>query len=231
MALVLLDDLKTYLGISLGDTSDDAWLNLQNDAVSKVIEDYCGRKLEQGSYVQIWYRDDFEDYQKRDFLYAYHYPVISVTSIIESEYIDGAYVDTTLDSTEYRITKNIGKLKKLECGYNRRWFNNLKPMSKITLTFDAGYSLADMPEAIRQAVFGIIGEQYSNYKSGITQNFGKDLQRVSIPGVASFDFDYSLQANERSNKYGMFLGNWLNMLDPYRSERVLVGEIGEIDVA
>jgi hypothetical protein len=69
----------------------------------------------------------------------------------------------------------------------------------------------------------IIEERYNKKKSGISLNFGSDVQRVSIAGTISVDFDYSLQSNERVSAYGTILGNYINVLDQYRSERVLTG--------
>ncbi len=43
----------------------------------------------------------------------------------------------------------------------------------------------------------------------------------------SIDFDYTLQANERKTGFGMILGNYVNILDQYRSERPLIGAIKE----
>jgi hypothetical protein len=58
----------------------------------------------------------------------------------------------------------------------------------------------------------------------VALNFGSNVQRISVPGVMGIDFDYTLSTNERNNKYGMILGDYLNVFDNYRSERTLVGE-------
>ena len=68
-------------------------------------------------------------------------------------------------------------------------------------------------------------DERNNKINNIAPNFGSNVQRLSIPGTMSIDFDYTLQANERSSSFGMFLGNYINVVDYYRSERVAIGQV------
>ena len=68
-----------------------------------------------------------------------------------------------------------------------------------------------------------MGERYNKKSSGVDLNFGSDVQRVSIPGAISIDFDYSLSNNERKSAYGVILGSNSNILDDWRSERSVIG--------
>jgi len=96
-------------------------------------------------------------------------------------------------------------------------------LQELEVEYTAGYS--DIPSVIEDVVFNVVEQRYNKKASGVALSFGNDVQRVSIPGVMSVDFDYTLQANERQSKYGMILGNYGNVLDPWRSERALIGEI------
>ena len=212
--LVTLEDMKDYLGIDSGDTTYDDFLTSQINLISNAIELYCGRKLELASYTQTFYKDDFIDSGLTSYkdLYLYHFPLVTLTSVDE----DGESVALT----DVRKQDAHALLRRLESDRVVSWFNCV---NKIEISYDAGYST--IPLVIQDVVFALVAERYNKKVNGIDVNFGNDVQRVSIPGVMSIDFDYTLQANERSNPYGMILGNYINVLDPFRSERVLLGEI------
>jgi hypothetical protein len=151
--------------------------------------------------------------------------VISIGSIKE---IEGTS-ETTLTTSQYLLDSRVGFIKRIVDNNLSRWFIGLDENSRIEVEFTAGY--ANVPVTIQHVCYELIAERYNRKKSGNTLNFGKDVQRVSIPGTISIDFDYSLQSNERSQKYGMFIGNYANVLDPFRSERALVGKIKEVHIA
>jgi len=208
--IVTLAEMKEYLGIT--DATYDDYLTQQLTMVNSAIENYCGRKFDEVTYTQEFYRDDSHDVSVPD-LYTYHYPISSVASIQDE---DGA------DYTEYRLAKRKGKLTK-ECGLRKDiWFRCSR---KLTVVYTAGYD--EKPEDLKQVVYSLVSESYNKKLNGIDVGFGSDVQRISVAGVMSIDFDYTLQKNERSNAFGMIIGNWANVLDHYRSERVLTGEIWE----
>ena len=197
--LVSLADMKTYLGIT--GTTWDAFLTEQLQLVSDTVEAYCGRKFESATYVQTFYSDDYT-YPVKD-IPLFHYPVTSIVSVEE---------DTTA-ITDFRIHGPTGTITNT-CG----WFNSGK---ELAVEYVAGFST--IPTVIQSVVKSIVEERYNKKTSGVALNFGSDVQRISIPGTISIDFDYSLSGNDRKTAYGMVLGNYVNMLDGYRSERVVVG--------
>lgn len=219
--LVTLEDMKIRLGIPDATTDHDDFLNSQITIISDTIEAYCLRKFEQASYTQTYYYDDFSDITPLRNLLMFHYPMISLTSIEEKD-SDGVVSDT-LTSSSYRVHSPSGKVKRLEGAYPSSWFSN--GAYSVDMVYEAGYAYADIPKPIQEAVYGLVEERYNKDQSNVNVNFGSDVQRVSIPGAISVDFDYSLQANERTSKFGMILGNYSNVLDPYRSERAVLGEI------
>lgn len=203
--LVALNDMKAYLSIPILDTTYDAFLNTQIDIVSEAIEGYCGRKFLEDTYTQVFYPKDIQVMPK--YLMLYHYPVTEVISIFE----DG--VELTDFITLYsqgRIDKRLG-----------RFF--CYGVEDVTVNYKAGFITC--PKTIESVVYAIVEEKYNKRKAGLNVNFGSDVQSISIPGSINIQFDYTLTQNDRKNAFGMILGNYSNVLDPYRSERVLTGTI------
>lgn len=210
MGLITLVDLKARLGIT--GTGDDDFLNIQIEYVSDVIEGYCGRKFSQASYTQTYYSDDMLDRGRSlESIFSFHYPIISITSFKE----DGE------DLSGYRTHVETGKFNKVESGYKESWFSD--GSKEIEIVYEAGYAV--IPTIITETLVAIIGERYNKHSSGVALDFGSDVQRVSIPGTISIDFDYTLENNSRSRRFGAVIGNHANMLDPFRSERVILGAI------
>lgn len=202
MALVTLVELKDRLGITTSD--DDLFLQAEIDYISDVVSNYCGRNFEQASYTQTIYRDESG---LIDSFYLYHFPVSAISEI---------RVDSTVWAVDnYRFNKKTGKIK----------FNYHVNYNEIEIDFTAGYLVSDVPLIVKNVVYSIVEERYNKKKSGVALNFGSDVQRISVAGVMSIDFDYTLENNERAKRYGMVIGNYSNMLDPYRSERVVIGNL------
>lgn len=223
--LVTLDDMKTYLKIPLVDTTYDDFLTREINIISTAGNNYCGRILEQGSYTETWYGQDFPDTSYIPELFSFHYPVISITQIDIIERSQGVDSTTTLTADEYRLYKSKGKLKRVDAdSYSQKqWFSEASiNNTRIEIQYDAGY--AAVPMDIQGAVFEIVAQRYQKEKSDLGMDFGSNVQRVGIPGVMNIDFDYTLTKNERENAFGIFLGDHLNVFDFYRSERSSISQ-------
>ncbi len=210
--LVSLADMKAFLDIDPMDTTQDVFLTLQLNIISETIESYCGRKFLQGNYTQYYYLDEMGNTEE---VQAYHYPVVSVSSILEN--------DTALTDS-YRIEKEIGLFIREKRLWLQSSFVSWSVVPKLTIAYSAGY--AAIPYAIQYVVTSWVQEKYNRKSAGIDLNFGSDVQKVSIPGALSIDFDYTLTNNDRSNAFGNIIGNYVNVLDPYRSERRIIGKLG-----
>jgi len=197
--LVTLADMKTYLGIA--DASYDTFLTEQLTVVSEAVEFYCRRKFEVTNYVQTFYNWDYPIKMRTD---LFMFPMISLTSIVE----DGA----TLDTTEYVTNLKYATVVK-ETGFFR--------CKETVVTYQAGHAV--IPTLLQNVVKEIVETRYNKKTSGVALNFGSDVQRVSIPGTISIDFDYTLSNNDRTTPFGVILGSHLNILDIYRSERSVYG--------
>lgn len=196
-----LSNVKSRLGIT--GTEYDAFLTQQITLVSDVIEAYCRRKFAQKSYIQTFYKSD---YRSSSQLELYHYPLISVQSIER----DGE----ELDDDYFRIHKPTARITGID---GTRFFVS----EETVVEYTAGY--ATIPSPILAVLDAVVGERYNKKSSGVDLNFGSDVQRISIPGAISIDFDYSLSNNERKSSYGQILGSNANILDDWRSERSVIG--------
>ena len=201
--LVSLADIKSYLGISSGDTTYDAFLTAQGQLISDTIEAYCNRKFEVATYTQKFYNDEFGMIVKS--ISTFHYPLKTVTSVTED----------TVALTDFRIHFPSGKLTNLLGFFSRG-------VKEVEVIYQAGYDV--IPTPIQSVLLNLVQERYNKHISGVSLNFGSDVQSISIPGAISVQFDYSLQSNERKSAFGTLLGNYINVLDYYRSERSLIGE-------
>lgn len=198
--LVSLADMKAYLGIPTLDTTYDAFLNQQLQLVSDSVEGYCGRKFELATYEQTYYLSDYSPSHTAVLLY--HYPVTVVNSVLLG----------TEATTDFRVNYPTGTLIG-EYG--------LFQCDTVTVNYEAGY--ATIPSPIQYVVYSVVEQNYNKKKNGVALSFGSDVQSISIPGVISVQFDYSLDSNQRVNAYGVLLGSFVNMIDQYRSERVIIG--------
>lgn len=201
--LVTLAAMKQYLGIDALDTTWDAFLNAQISYISDVVESYCGRKFAAADYVQTYYSSDYIGrYYK---LETFHYPLISVTSITQDD-LDPYETDS------YRFHKPTGFITR---GDGFFWGKETE------IVYRAGYET--IPSIIQNVVMSLVEGRYNKEKAGVDLNFGAGVQRISIPGTISIDFDYTLTSNERTNQFGAVIGDQANMLDYFRSERAIIG--------
>lgn len=211
--LVTLSEVKDYLGVSGG--ADDTFLQSQIDLFSQAISYYCRRNFEAANYIQDFYKEDMDQREipVKELSLA-EYPLNSVTQIL---------VDTeVVDPSEYRFIGKYGKIVFL-----RGKEKYLCSGSRIRVSYNAGYS--SIPVTLKDVCYSLIAERYTKKKTGAALSFGSDVQQVSIPGVISISYDYTLSSNERSSSFGTLLGSYVNILDFYRSEKQAIGP-GKIEV-
>lgn len=201
--LISLTDLKNSLGIT-GSTYD-SFLVEQEEIISQSVEGYCGRKFLVGNYVQTFYGEDYLDSDNSS-LQLFHYPVVGNLTSIE--------LDTVDISADVRVHKETSTLLS-NSGFFQYGYGEL------IVEYTAG--LATLPAPVASVITSLVEERYNKKLNGVSLNFGSDVQSISIPGTISVAFDYSLQSNDRKIAYGTILGNYVNVLDAYRSDRRIVG--------
>lgn len=203
MSLDTLSNVKSRLGITTSE--DDSFLTAQIALISDVIEAYCRRKFSETTWIQTFYEEDILD---RRNMTLFHFPVTEVVGLL----VD----DVEVDVDNYRLHKPTGYVKMLE-GYL---------VGDVVVEYTAGY--ATIPSPILAVLDALVNERYNKKKAGVDLSFGSDVQRISIPGAISIDFDYSLANNDRKSAYGTIIGNYANVLDDWRSERAVIGS-GKIE--
>lgn len=192
-------NIKSRLGITT--SQYDTFITTQATLISDVIEAYCRRTFTETDYEQTFYQGDYTPSGR---LELFQFPVTDV--VIEEDGVE-------LDSEYYRVHGSSGIITRT----NGKFFWS----EETVVTYTAGYS--EIPTPILGVLDSLVLERYNKYISGVNLNFGSDVQRISIPGAISIDFDYTLNNNERKNEFGSILGNNLNILDHYRSERAVIG--------
>lgn len=197
--LSTLSEVKSRLGITTSDY--DSFLTQQITLISDVIEAYCRRKFSATSWVQTFYKNELTDPHTIE---LYHYPLITLDSVVVD---DVAVTDTLI------LHKPTARIRKEDGG----WLYG----NEIVVSYDAGYAV--IPSPILEVLDSLVQQRYNKKVAGVELNFGSDVQRISIPGAISIDFDYSLSNNERKSSYGTILGNYANVLDDWRSERSVIG--------
>lgn len=195
-----LENVKDRLGIE--DTEYDEFLTQQIQLISDVIEAYCRRKFAAANWRQTFYRDEIGSPK---ILELYQFPLIELDSIT----VD----DEEEDIQDFRLHKPTARIRRTDQG----WITG----EEIVVDYEAGYET--IPSPILEVLDSLVSQRYNKRKAGVDLNFGSDVQRVSIPGAISIDFDYSLSNNERSSSYGTILGSYANVLDDWRSERAVIG--------
>lgn len=201
--LLTLADFKTAYSIS--GTTYDTFLTDRLTFVSAAVEGYCARKFIQKTYDQTFYGNAYPNGVKK--LFLFHYPVASITTIEEDD----------VAITEYRVQKPSGRL------VSNSLF--LAAAEELVVRYVAGYLYADVPHVVKQAVRNIVKEDYDRKLNGMDISLGKDIQRISIPGVISFDFDYTQSSSDRDLAFGQIIGSQANLLDSFRSERIVTSGV------
>jgi hypothetical protein len=143
--LLTLAELKTMLGISTTDTSEDAQLAMWITQFSDMVATMCNRVFAKEKVEETW-RGDLPPYDTQNGrVFLTHYPVAD-TDIESVSAPDG----TPIDSSGYEIENRAGKLQ----FFNTSW------SEPIRITYSGGYDLpAEAPPALKHAVVMLIREE------------------------------------------------------------------------
>ena len=163
--LITLAQAKLHLRVDI--TADDALITGMVSAARQHVEINTGR-----SFAQHTYRADIASFH--DVIVLPHRPIQSITQI-QYYNTDSPEALTTLSSTIYslyadRIVRNYGEV------WPTAWA--IKP-NAVQITYVAGYlsnaspRAATFPEAIRQAMYLIIGDLYENREAQFTTGFNQ----------------------------------------------------------
>lgn len=198
MALIDLDTVKTYLGIT--GTDDDAYLQQQIDAASAMVESYCGREFDRVTDQEQVIEEPTQHVMLTRF------PLHSITTITD---VDG----NEFNSDAFYFDARSGWL---------RWaYDGLKwqATDKITVTYDGGYD--DIPKDLETVLLDMVATRY--YQRG--QDMSRPVRSETTDGIGSFTYAVDSSFFGGGAGSGGF-GNWpihqyAGVLDLYRIETVL----------
>lgn len=143
MSYIQLEDLKTYLGIPLATTSDDALLRSMISHAGKAIETYCGRKFE--AWVET-------RYYRSDALIEGNTLLLDTDLIAVNTLTNGDTAATVIPATEYwLVDRNFGPPYygiKLKSSSTHSWQWDTDCWVSVAATW--GYSTTP-PEDVSQA--------------------------------------------------------------------------------
>lgn len=211
--LIPLFKVKEYLGIEASDTTYDAFLTEQILIISDAFERYCGRKFLRSNYTQTFYRDELPSEWTRE-LFLCQYPVHSIASILVND----------VEFTDYRLVKDTGLLRS-RYGFFYSNVNIDESADELTVIYNAGFDI--LPATLRDVFYNLISERYNKKINNVDLNFGSNVQRVSIPGTISIDYDYTLESNSSGRAFGVIVRDSANVLDQFKSERKYIGVLRE----
>ena len=133
-ALLTLEELKSILGLSSTDTSEDDQLNMWIDQYSDVVATMCNRVFAYEQVQETWRGDTMPFDCPR--LFLTHYPVAD-DDIVSVESPRGSIIDPSA----YEIENKSGKVR-----LNGAW------SEPVTVTYSGGYKLPDeAPDALKTA--------------------------------------------------------------------------------
>lgn len=192
-ALVALSDAKDFLKVS--SENEDAIIESMINRASSWTNDYTQRLLLSRANT------DYYDGDGTGTLILNQYPVTTLTSLnddVDRTFGAGTAINV---STDVVIDNNNGLIRL----FNRAVAFN-KGMLNIKAVYTAGYSLANVPASIQEAVLLYIGNSYRSQYLG--QRFGATSEHVG----------------DRSTTYSNdeIMNQIKGLLNPYRSERAFV---------
>ena len=178
---VTVDEVKDYLRIS--HSQDDTLLeDALIPAATKAVEAAARRQLMRATVTMKMDSFPCDNGEIRCPLP----PLAAVSSIY---YLDGDGTSTLLDSADY-IVDTTSEPGRITPAYNESWPTTQHRMNAVTVTFTAGYSLAEyVPSGLKVAVMQIVGALYENRELAPT---GGDVS-VAVPASVTLAIGYLIE--------------------------------------
>lgn len=166
-AIITLADAKAFLHKQNISTDDDI-IETVIEAVSATFQNEAGPDLK-----SVTYTAEVNDGTGKSFLYLPHYPVTTLTSVVE----DGS---TLVKDTDYFIDMDGGILEKANygCGYHSfsgRW---TRSKGGVVVTYVAGY--ATLPADIKLAALIELSRKCSMIEHSMFGETSRTVENVSI---------------------------------------------------
>ena len=158
--VVTTDEAKTHLRVDWSD--DDTYIASLVMSAQQVVEDFCNIILLETTCKQ--FGDTWDDIGM-----LYHSPVQNsgAAGLTSIKYYDSDNTLQTWATTEYDFDKYSCPAR-IALAYNKTFPSIASRLNAIEVTYTIGYaSVADVPQALKQAVLILVGQWYENRQEAV----------------------------------------------------------------
>jgi uncharacterized phiE125 gp8 family phage protein len=148
---ISLAEAKAFLRVDSDYDDDDAYITSLIGVATNVVEQFTRRRLITQTY-NIYY-DEFPPYMDLQ--------VGNVASVTHVKYYDTDNTLQTLDTSEYDVDIRVkpGRIYQAEDG---NFPNTYERANSVEVEFIVGSAASDVEDAIKQAMYIVIGRYYEN---------------------------------------------------------------------
>jgi hypothetical protein len=147
MALTTLDEIKTFLGIPLVDTSKDALLTMFKDSVETSVINFCDT-----DFTIKTVTNEVLDGVRSDVIIPHNTPIVSITAVRLGVEMDGSG-GLLLDTIEYNFDDSGITLRNVHT-----------PFSRGAVRVDYTWGYAAVPADVKMCVYQSVKAEYQRYK-------------------------------------------------------------------
>ena len=161
---ISLAEAKAFLRVDSDYDDDDAYITSLIGVATNVVEQFTRRRLIQQTYNL--YHDFFPPYIDLQ--------VGIVDSVTHVKYYDADNVLQTLATSNYDLDKRInpGRIYESNTG---SFPSTYERPNAVEVEFVVGATASDVPDAIKQAMYIVIGRYYENRQDVVTGTIASEL--------------------------------------------------------
>jgi len=170
MSLTTMNDIKTFLGISLSDTSKDAIITMFKDSVEQSIINYC-----ESDFSTKVVTNEVLDGVLSDIIVPKNFPVLSVQQVVIGNGIDNSG-GLTLATNDYYFDESSIILK-----------INTTPFYRSSVKIDYTYGYSTVPADVKMCVYQAVKAELQRYESNTENVSSRSKEGESESLGASWD--------------------------------------------
>lgn len=161
---ISLAEAKAFLRVDSDYDDDDSYITSLIGVATNVVEQFTRRRLITQTY-NIYY-DEFPPYMDLQ--------VGNVASVTHVKYYDTDNTLQTLDTSQYDVDIRVkpGRIYQAEDG---NFPDTYERANSVEVEFVVGSSASDVEDAIKQAMYIVIGRYYENRQDVVTGTIASEL--------------------------------------------------------
>lgn len=161
---ISLAEAKAFLRVDSDYDDDDAYITSLIGVATNVVEQFTRRRLITQTY-NIYY-DEFPPFMDLQ--------VGNVASVTHVKYYDTDNTLQTLDTSQYDVDIRVkpGRIYQAEDG---NFPNTYERANSVEVEFVVGSAASDVEDAIKQAMYIVIGRYYENRQDVVTGTIASEL--------------------------------------------------------